>query len=252
MGIFTRRRPTVDPEASRGELLDAVRERIPDRFEPLGEVLASGSGSSDTCAVLGRELASDGASLAEAFEALRTTCLEVRGSEPTYDEVLALGCAWSDATLGYLHQLSCEDPMTGLASLAHLRSRLSEVYRGGISEGEIVGRSYALVVAEVAVTGPTGQGRPPERADMLSRALLVTKLGASTRSVFAGHETIGRLGSTRIAVLARRDSRLGKRVALLRRMLLTLAAGRAARVWIEGLPPTDEAAAALLDELARP
>ncbi len=242
----------VDPGASQVELKDAVRARLPDRFEPLGEVLASGSGSSPTCAVLGRELASDGASLAETLDALRTTCLEVRGSEPTYDEVLALGCAWSDATLGYLHQLSCEDPMTGLASLAHLRSRLSEIYRGAVFAGEIVGRTHALVVAEVAANGPAGAGRRPERADVLSRALLVTKLGASTRSVFAGNETIGRLGSTRIAVLAARDARLGKRVALLRRMLLTLAAGRAARVWIEGLPSTDEAAAALLDELARP
>ena len=37
--------------------------------------------------------------------------------------------AWSDATLEYLHDLSCEDPLTGLASLAHVRTRLDEIYR---------------------------------------------------------------------------------------------------------------------------
>ena len=48
---------------------------------------------------------------------------------PAFEAAEALSVAWSDATLEYLHDLSCEDPLTGLASLAHVRTRLDEIYR---------------------------------------------------------------------------------------------------------------------------
>ena len=54
---------------------------------------------------------------------------------------------------------------------------------------------------------------------------------------------------TRVVVLAERNDRLGRRTALLRTMLMS--ADRPPRVWIEGLPATDDSAAVLLDELAR-
>jgi hypothetical protein len=69
--------------------------------------------------------------------------------------------------------------------------------------------------------------------------------------VFAGTETIGRLGPDRIVLLVERNDRLGQRVALLRRMARTLQHTGSARVWIAGLPGTDSVAALLLDELAR-
>ncbi|MFC6345461.1 hypothetical protein ACFP8W_25980, partial [Nocardioides hankookensis] len=63
-------------------------------------------------------LARDGVSLAEALDDLATAWRLVRGSEPEHAELRALAVAWSDATLGYVHGLSCADPLTGLASLA--------------------------------------------------------------------------------------------------------------------------------------
>ena len=51
----------------------------------------------------------------------------MRGDEPDFDATEALSVAWSEETLGYLHQVSCEDPLTGLATLAHLRARLAEL-----------------------------------------------------------------------------------------------------------------------------
>ncbi|MEO7845965.1 MAG: hypothetical protein ABIR82_11550 [Nocardioides sp.] len=213
----------------------------------VGEALASGSGSLDACAVVGRDLARDGASLHEALEALRTTYQTVSGHDPAYDDVLALSQAWSESTLGFLHGISCADPMTGLASRAHLRSRLEDLYRGQGREFGRVRHRYALVVVDLPIDSYADSD-----TDSLARTLRLTRLGEATRTVFAGAETLAGSGSQRILVLAHRDERLGQRVALLRRMLDTLDLhGHLARVWIEGLPPGDAGAVALLDELAR-
>ena len=153
--------------------------------------------------------------------------------------------AWSEATLAYLHRVSCEDPLTGLSSLAHVRSRLSELYRCYDYGDGTVPHTHALVVLELP------EDRPGDRVDPdhFSRSLRLARLGETARTVFPGTETIGRLGNHRVLVLAQRDDRLGRRTSLLRTMLLP--APYPTRLWIEGLPATDDSAAVLLDELAR-
>jgi hypothetical protein len=215
---------------------------LPHRFEAVGEALASGSGSLDACDVAGRQLAEDGASLDEVLEALRATSVAVTGWEPSYADVRAVSVAWSEVTLAYLHQMSCEDPLTGLTSLSHARTRLSELYRehsGTTSMQE----SHALVVADV----PASAGA--DDTDLFARAMRLVRLGETARTVFPGMETVARHGTSLVAVDARRDEHLGRRVALLRTMLGSV--GFPTRVWIEGLPATDDAVSFLLDELAR-
>ena len=127
MGIFAtlvRRGAQAEVTGVAGGLEDG-QGALPDRFEAVGDHLAAGHDASVACAVVGRETARDGADLGEALDGLRTTYARVLGGEPDFRAVRALCEAWSEETLGYLHQLSCENPMTGLASLAHLRSRLS-------------------------------------------------------------------------------------------------------------------------------
>lgn len=258
MGIFASRTrtPAVVPEA-REDLTERERMGLPSRFEVVGEALASGAGSVDACAVVGRELAMDGASLEEVLEGLRVTYQTVLGTTPDYPDVVAISVAWSEATLGYMHQLSCEDPLTGLASLAHVRSRLCELYRGQSRAGAAVRDSHALVVADLPGTPAelalSRSGINPGQRQRLTRALHLSRLGECARTVFSGTEVIGRLGPNRIVVIAARDERLGKRVALFRKLIGTLSLdGQATRVWIEGLPSVDATAASLLDELARP
>lgn len=233
--LRARQTSTADSEAGR-ELHEDVRRGLPALFEAVGEALASGSGSTAACELAGRTLAQDGASLDEALDMLQRTTLEVTGGEPTFADVRALSMAWSESTLGYLHQLSCEDPLTGLASVAHIRSRLSELYRGGFPPVE----THALVILELPTVAESG--------DSFTRAMRLVRLGEVARTVFAGTETIGRSGSNRVVVVADRDERLGRRAALLRKMVDF---GEPTRLWIEGLPSTDEAAAHLLDELCR-
>ena len=111
MKIFAtrgRRLAAAGPEVS--GLASAVRSGLPHRFEALGEALTSGSGVLDACAVAGQDLARDGASVEETLESLRSTWLQVTGADPSFEVVSALVTAWSETTLGYLHQISCEDP----------------------------------------------------------------------------------------------------------------------------------------------
>ena len=237
----TRKRSTTtgDPEAGR-ELSLELRAALPPRFEAVGEVLASGSGSVVACEVLGGVLARDGVSLAEALDDLATTWRLVRGSEPGYAEVRAIAVAWSDATLGYVHNLSCTDPLTGLASLAHVRTCIGDLFRAGPAH-----ETHALVVVAVDVARDAEQLGEP-----LARAMEDAQVGATVRGVFPGRETIGHIAPGRLVVLADRDVLLLRRVELLMRMLEGGEPPRP-RVWIEGLPDSDRATAALLDELTR-
>ena len=252
MGLFETR--------SRRTALFVVRgsqDKIPAGFEAVADALRGGNRSTDACLVIGRQLADDGTSLEQALGGLRRTTRAILGRDPAFEDVEALCLAWSEATLGYLHQLSCEDPMTGLASLAHLRSRLSELYRGELRRTDptseagsprSVQDTHALIVLDLP-----GDSTPATiERDGVTRALQLAQLGAAARTVFPGSEIAGRLGLRRIGVLAPRDAALGRRVSLLRVLTSEVDRGsEATRVWIEGLPKTDSGAAQLLDELAR-
>jgi len=240
------RRVTTDGPEARGELSSQLRAALPPQFEAVGEALASGSGTIAACEVAGTLLARDGLSLEEALDGLAATARLVLGADPDFAATRALTVAWSEAVLGYLHGLSCDDPLTGLASLAHLRSRVSDVYRGEHGAGAPVSESHALVV----VAAPPWPDAASGRDDVLTRAMRTAQLGDTARAVFAGPETIGHVAPGRVVVLAGRDDRIGRRVGLLRRMLDGGAVPHT-RVWIEGLPDSDEAAGRLLDELTR-
>ena len=233
------------------DLADDVREALPSRFEAVGEALSK-VGFSDVdvieaCAVVGRDVARDGAALGEALSGLRTTYDVVLGTVPEFDATEALSVAWSDATLEYLHALSCEDPLTGLASLAHVRTRLDELYREAELTDVSVASSHALVIVELCFREP-----PEALGHHFTRALRLVQVTEAIRAVYSGGQTIGRVGLDRAVALVPRTVDLGTSVALLREFLGDLDLGEAStRVWIEGLPPTADSATRLLDDLAR-
>ena len=245
MSIFAsrRRRAAAPGPGASAWGLPGSRSGLPHRFEAVGEALTSGSDGLEACTVLGEELARDGASLQEALDGLRETAGRAGGRDPSYDMVAAMVLAWGETTLGYLHQLSCDDPLTGLSSQAHLRSRLAELHRLG---GDAL-RAHALVVCSV----PVGDDPSDDVGDHFTRAMRLARAGESARTVFARDETVARLGHRRVAVLTRRDTMLGRRVVV----LCTVRGGDdpsgGVRVWIEGLPTSDEVTGMLLDDLAR-
>lgn len=248
MGIFAIRGGAASPtrpETRAAELTQTQLAALPPEFEAVGEALVSGSGAVDACEVLGHRLAADGVSLDEAFSGLTVTFQVVLGSPPAFAETRALSVAWGESILGYLHRLSCEDPVTGLATMAHLQSRLSELYRAEVSAG-LVASSHALVVLDL---GPLGIPDVPG-PEVLAEDLRAVRAAETIRGAFAGETTIGRLARHRLVVLTSRDELLARRVGVLRRMLESFVP-TGARLWIEGLPRTSDAAATTLSELAR-
>lgn len=224
------RRGRLVRSSRRASLPSATVEMLPPMFNVVAEAIVSDLAMIAACDVVGRDLAALGVSLDEALRDLRaTTQLAVR-RDPSFDEAHALSLGWSEATLGYLHGLSCVDPLTGLTTQAHLREAIASVYRDGVPGDR------ALVVLD-----------SPDRDTAMSSVRTMALLGQHARSVFAGEETISQVGNGRIVVLTDRTVGLGERIALLRRMV----GDNAQRVWIEGLPTSEGSAAFLLDELAR-
>ena len=249
MGIFATRNRTgahaeVVPDE---ETASEVQDFLPARFEAVGERLAAGRDASVACAMVGRELARDGADLGEALDGLRTTWARVLGGEPDFRAVRALGLAWSEETLGYLHQLSCENPLTGLASLAHLRARIAEVYRSAEQGETSAAASHALVVLDLPLSAHTSVWE-----DTFESTLRLVRFAETARMAFPGGETICQVNPVRVVVLAERGDLLARRVGLLRDLVDDSEPdGARARVWIEGLPPHNLGAGRLLDEIAR-
>ncbi len=248
MGIFATR---TRKGAQAGVVPDAAEDLdgrlLSSRFEAVGERLAAGSDASAACAMVGREMARDGADLGEALDGLRATYARVLGGEPDFRAVRALGLAWSEETLGYLHQLSCENPLTGLASLAHLRARLAEIYRAEQQEGPTISASHTLVVVDLPLLG-----RPAVWEESFGSTMWLVRLAEQARMVFPGEETICQASPRRVVVLAGRGDRLAERVGLLRDLVGDLVPETwRARVWIEGLPTSNHGAGLLLDEIAR-
>jgi GGDEF domain-containing protein len=233
------------------ELPEHIRLALPMRFEAVAEALweeaVSPADVIGACTVVGRDVARDGAALGEALSGLRTTYHMVLGTAPTFEATEALSVAWSDATLEYLHGLSCEDPLTGLASLAHVRTRLDEIFREAELTDVGVTSSHALVIVELRFRGPTDVP-----GHHFTRAMRLVQVAEAMRAVFSGGQTLGRLGLDRAVAVVPRTRDLGVSVSLLREFLGDLELGDAeTRVWIEGLPVTAESASLLLDDLAR-
>jgi GGDEF domain-containing protein len=233
------------------DLPDDVRLALPMRFEAIGEALwldaVSAADVIGACSVVGRDVARDGAALGEALSGLRATYQLVLGTQPVFEATEALSVAWSDATLQYLHDLSCEDPLTGLASLAHVRTRLDEIYREAELTDVGVSGSHALVIVELCFRGPTSVP-----GHHFTRAMRLVQVAEALRAVYSGGQTLGRLGLDRAVAVVPRSNDLGLSVALLRDFLSDLDLGSTdVRVWIEGLPGTGDSATRLLDELAR-
>jgi len=248
MGLFatTSRRTSGTASGKSQEMSERLRQKLPARFEAVGEALSAGADAHAACAVVGRDLARDGVDLSEALHGLWSTFALVVGREPDFESTRSLGIAWSDETLGYLHEVSCENPLTGLATLAHLRGRLAEIQRGADSRGVGGDTTHVLIVVDVPQLAGAG------REDHLGSALVMARVASQVRLVFEGEETVAEASPSRLLVLAERTDHLGSRVGTLRDLLSEVTPPESVvRVWIEGLPPSPVATSTLLDELAR-
>lgn len=234
---------------------------VPRGYEPMADALVYG-GDVEACAIeVGRDLATDGTALSQVVDDLELMYLAVEAGVPPFRVVRALCLAWNEVSLQYLHGLSCEDPLTGLASLPHLRSRLDELQRAAERCGEYLSSGYALVVVELgaALAAPPRQAAAGSTAASVSArfstVLRMVEVAEAMRTVFSGGETLARVGGHRAVALVPRDAALGASVEALRQLLTDWSVEpgvrRTPRVWIESLPTEHQLTATLLDELVR-
>ncbi len=225
--------------------------RMSAQLDALAETLMWRGDVVGLCHELGSVAAEEGLGLAELLDHLEQVIRRSGAGGPAFDAARAAAVAWSEASLRYQHGMACEDPLTGLSSIPHLRSVLAALYREAERADRSVADDYALVVVEIA-------DRSPE-TDCFEHAFRLVEMAAAIREVYSGGEVLTGLTNRRVCALVPRDHAVGERRAVLashlyrwsRRSPSAAGAPVQTRIWIEGLPAHSEAGVLLLDELAR-
>jgi hypothetical protein len=145
-----------------------------------------GHGLPAACGALGRERARAGIGIGEALADLGALCCVLDGVDPPLDLVRPLAEGWAEAGLVRLSDATCEDPLTGLATVPYLRTRLGEVYREAWQAGGCAADTHRLLVTEL-----------PAGLDPWDRLSVIILVGNDLRDAFPGGETLALAGGGR-------------------------------------------------------
>jgi hypothetical protein len=199
---------------------------------------------------LGRARADAGVGIVETVDDIAALYSVLTAQEPPLMILRSLMAGWVDTSLAPVRSGSCEDALTGLATPAYLRTRLTEIYRAGRLDGSGPGSSHALVIIDAG--GVT--------ADLWSRVTRMCVLADGLRSVFPGGETMTLTGPGTVVVLCERTTDFSGRLAKLHALMGELPPSQETgpdrqdepppRMWVEALPPQLQQGLALLDELS--
>ena len=245
------------------EVLAACRNRALARGEA-GLAAVGATALAAACAGLGRSRARAGVGVAETIDDLaalfavlgrgggdRTGVLS-RGEgdragmlgggeggrwDPALRLVGAIAEGWAEESVSQFARGGCEDPLSGMATLPYLRTRLAEVYREAEQRGTSPAETHRLLVVGL-----------PRRPDPWRRLALPILVGRDLRAAFPGGETLSlaKPGPAIALVPARRD--LPLRYARLRR---NIQATFGTQIRMTPLPGRLTEALRLVDELAR-
>jgi hypothetical protein len=245
------------------EVLAACRNRALARGE-VGLAAVGATALAAACAGLGRSRARAGVGVAETIDDLaalfavlgrnggegagvlgrgegdRTSVLgrsEGERWDPALRLVGAIAEGWAEESVSQFARGGCEDPLSGLATLPYLRTRLGEVYREAEQGGTSPAETHRLLVVGL-----------PSRPDPWRRLALPILVGRDLRAAFPGGETLSlaKPGPAIALVPARRD--LPLRYARLRR---NIQAAFGTQIRMIPLPGRLPEALRLVDELAR-
>jgi hypothetical protein len=149
----------------------------------------------------------------------------------------AAALGWAEQCCDHVATAGVVDELTGLATAGYLRVRLGEVYRGGAAD------RHALVLVWLDLS----------RCGAWSRLMPMVLAAQAMRAVFNGAETLALVRPGVAAVLCRRDPRLQRSAARLRRLVDQLlardpaaACAGPARVSVRWLPASERAACDLV------
>jgi hypothetical protein len=233
------------------EVLAACRNRAPARGEA-GLAAVGVSALAAACAGLGRSRARAGVGIAETIDDLAALFAVLGGGggertgvlgggegerwDPALRLVGAIAEGWAEESVSQFARGGCEDPLSGLATLSYLRTRLAEVYREAEQGGTSPAETHRLLVVGL-----------PRRPDPWRRLALPILVGRDLRAAFPGGETLAlaKPGPAIALVPARRD--LPLRYARLRR---NIQAAFGTQIRMTPLPGQLTEALRLVDELA--
>jgi hypothetical protein len=231
-----------------GEVLAACRNRALARGEA-GLAAVGVTTLAAACAGLGRSRARAGVGIAETIDDLAALFAVLQGGEgsrpgagapggdPPLRLVGAIAEGWAEESVSQFAHGGCEDPLSGLATLSYLRTRLAEVYREAEQGGISPAKTHRLLVVGL-----------PRRPDPWRRLALPILVGRDLRAAFPGGETLSlaKPGPAIALVQARGD--LPLRYARLRR---NIQAAFGTQIRMTPLPGQLTEALRLVDELAR-
>jgi hypothetical protein len=213
--------------------------------DEVSDVLAGRTGNIRAAGeALGRQRAQAGVYLDETRADTR---LAARAASlrpvPTADLVDAVTIGWVNHILDDLFTSPCVDPLTELASVQYLSTRIGELWAEARLLGEPVQDTHTLVVVRAT----------PVRHPIERETYMIT-IQTALRSAFRGGETLARIGRATAAALSLRAAeRLRPSLAVLRAELGIAMDERRlprTRFWLEAVPRGPEALAALLRELS--
>jgi len=233
------------PDDWHSEAVDEVLGACQNRALARGEAGLAAAGApplAAACAGLGRSRARAGVGIAETIDDLAALFAvlgegEGRQWDPPLRLVGAIAEGWAEESVSQFAHVGCEDPLSGLATLSYLRTRLAEVYREAEQGGTSPAETHRLLVVGL-----------PRRPDPWRRLALPILVGRDLRAAFPGGETLSlaKPGPAIALVPARSD--LPLRYARLRRNIQT---AFGTQIRMTPLPGRLTEALRLVDELAR-
>jgi hypothetical protein len=196
------------------------------------------------CEALGRQRAEAGVFLDEARADIRMAA-QVAGlnQAATAELVDGLTIGWVEHAMDGFFAAPCLDPLTELASLPYLITRLDEIRADARVRGELIELTHTLTVVKTAPT-----------SDAVERETHMITVQVALRTAFPGGVTLARIGpNCAVALVSHTDSlALAESLAVLQAELdAAVKEGRLprTRTWLEPLPHDRAGIPPLLREL---
>jgi hypothetical protein len=200
-------------------------------IDAVAEAIVGASGAARAaCETLGNHRAASGVFLDEArADVMIAGRVAGLSSASTAVLVDGLTLGWVDRTLDTFFTSACVDPMTELATLPYLMTRLSELYASASARGVDIADEHAFVVVQVLAA-----------ADVMQSEMQMIIIQGALRGAFGAGETLARIGpNTAVAVVSRAEPALRDALGWLRIVLNQARSAdqiRRHRMWLERLP----------------
>jgi hypothetical protein len=157
--------------------------------------------------------------------------------------------AWGDEIMSLVRDLTCADPLTGLASLSHLRLRVAELHRSESAARRLhlEGEPWALVIVATRNGSPLN---PTPIGQALRPQLHLASLGQAIRTVIPRLETAAAVNPhTLVGLVGDSAYAVRRLVEMADALARSMAQSDSAIVRVEPRPATLRQTDRLLDEL---